>query len=189
MKKVKIITLPNPILRMESKRVGNIDKKTYEVIEKMTMALEYSEIDGLGIAAPQIGENTRIILIRVKEQRDKEGNIIQKAIPLTAYINPRITKFSREQVSIEEGCLSCPGLFAEVIRPKKVRFETTEVDGKTKKINASGLFARVLQHEIDHLDGIIFLDHVKDKTKIRKVDAIEREKGNAKRREERSKKL
>lgn len=187
MKKVEILTDPNPILRKEAKKVEKIDGNTKKVIEKMILALECSDIDGLGIAAPQVGESVRIILVRVLERRDKNGKIIQEAIPLTAYINPRIAKFSKEKIYIEEGCLSCPGLFTDIERPKKIRLEATGIDGKVKKINASGLFARVLQHEVDHLDGILFLDYVTDKSKIRKIVSTEYDKERLKRNEKRSK--
>ncbi len=187
MKKVEIITSPNPILRKKAKEVEKIDVNAMEIIEDMILALESSEIEGLAIAAPQIGKSVRIIIVRVREQRDKEGKIIQKAIPLTAYINPKITRFSKEKVSIEEGCLSCPNLYGEVDRPKKVRLEAKDIKGKKIKINASGLLARVFQHEIDHLDGILFIDKVIDKSKIREIDPVEREKEKSKRRSQNEK--
>lgn len=169
MKKVEIITSPNPILRKKAKEVEKIDKNVEKVIKNMTLALESSEVEGLAIAAPQIGESVRIILVRVREQRDKEGKLIQKAIPLTAYINPQITKFSKEKISLEEGCLSCPYLYGKVARPKKVRLESINTQGKKVKVNASGLLARIFQHEVDHLDGILFIDLITDKKTIRKA--------------------
>lgn len=189
MKKVEIITSPNPILRKKAKEVEKIDINVEKVIENMALALESSEVEGLAIAAPQIGKSVRIILIKVREQRDKDDKIIQKAIPLTAYINPQITRYSKEKVSLEEGCLSYPNLYGEVERPKKVRLEATDTKGKKVKVNASGLLARVFQHEVDHLDGILFIDKVIDKSKIREIDPIEREKGKLKRREEQNRKL
>ncbi len=170
MKKIEILTEPNPILRKKSKKVETIDERVTKVIREMTSALENSEIEGLAIAAPQIGRNVRIILVRVNEQKDEKGKIIQKAIPLTAYINPEITKFSRETIELEEGCLSCPYLYGPVIRPKKVRLEALDKKGKKIKANASGLLARIFQHEIDHLNGILFIDKISDRKKLRKAD-------------------
>jgi len=169
MKKVKILTDPNPILRKKSKEVEKIDDKAKKVIEKMTSALETSEIEGLAIAAPQVGESVRIILIQVREQKDEEGKIIQKAIPLTAYINPIITKYSKDKTILEEGCLSIPYHYGPVERPKKIRFEATTAEGKKIKKNAAGILAKIVQHEVDHLDGILFADRMADKSKLKKV--------------------
>lgn len=181
MKKVEIITLPNPILRKKAREIEKIDEKVVKVIENMTLALEASEIEGLAIAAPQIGESVRIILVRVNEARDKNGKVIQKAIPLTAYINPVITKLSKDKLVVDEGCLSYPGYFGPVERPRKIRFEATVLNGKKVKISASGLLARIVQHEVDHLDGILFIDRVLDKSKLTKGGSEDvREKRNKK---------
>ncbi len=171
MKKVEILTEPSPILRRKAKRAEKVNDEVKKTIGEMTSALENSEIEGLAIAAPQIGKSVRIILVRVNEQRDEKGKVIQKAIPLTAYINPEIVKFSKETIELEEGCLSCPNLYGPVIRPKKVRLEALNEKGKKIKINASGLLARIFQHEIDHLNGILFIDKISDKKKLRKADA------------------
>ncbi|MDO8507407.1 MAG: peptide deformylase [bacterium] len=173
MKKVEILASPNPILRKKSKEVEKIDEKIKTVIENMTIALEASEIEGLAIAAPQIGESVRIILVRVNEARDKDGKLIQKAIPLTAFINPVITKLSKDKVILDEGCLSYPGYFGPVERPKKIRFEAITIGGKREKMNASGLLARIVQHEVDHLDGILFIDLITDKSKLTKGGDID----------------
>ncbi|RJO60834.1 peptide deformylase [candidate division WS5 bacterium] len=176
MKKVEILTFPNPILRKKAKEVEKIDKKVESIIERMILALESSEIEGLAIAAPQIGESIRLILVRVREQRDKDGNIIQKEIPLTAYINPEITKFSKEKTIMEEGCLSYPNHYGPVERPKKIRFEATLINGKGVKKSASGILAKIIQHEVDHLDGILFIDKLTDKSKLKKVEPKNDEK-------------
>lgn len=169
MKMIEIITFPNPILRKKAKPVQKIDERVKKVIENMTLALEQSEIEGLAIAAPQIGESIRIILIRVNEQRDSEGKLVQKEIPLTAYINPAITKCSKEKNILEEGCLSYPNYYGPVERPVKIRFEAVTVDGKKVKKNAAGILAKIVQHEVDHLEGILFIDRMDDKSKLRKA--------------------
>lgn len=170
MEKYKIITLPNPILRKKAKKVEKIDESIKTIIKNMICALDMSEIAGLAIAAPQIGESIRVIVVRVNEAKDNDGNIIQKEIPLTVYINPTIIKYSKEKVVSEEGCLSYPYYYGPVERAKKVRFEAMNNKGKNVKTNASGLFARIVQHEVDHLDGILFIDKVTDKSKLRKVE-------------------
>jgi peptide deformylase len=170
MKKVEILTLPSPILRKKAKKIDKIDKKTEATIKKMIRALKASEIEGLAIAAPQIGESIRLIVVRVREQRDKDGKIIQKEIPLTAYINPEITKFSKEKCVLEEGCLSCPNYYGPVERPAKIKFEATTIEGKKIKRSTAGILAKIIQHEVDHLDGILFIDRVTDKSKLRKVE-------------------
>lgn len=175
MNKIEILTLPNPILRKKAKEVEKINENVKTVIENMTLALESSEIEGLAIAAPQIGESVRIILIRVREQRDKEGIIIQKEIPLTAYINPVITKFSKEKKILEEGCLSYPNYYGSVERSSKIRFEATTMSGKKIKKNAAGILAKIVQHEVDHLDGILFIDYITDKSKLKKTKSKDEE--------------
>lgn len=186
MQKVEILIHPNPILRKKAKEVGKIDSKVKKVIEQMTLALESSEIEGLALAAPQIGESMRIILVQVKERRDRDNKIIQKAIPLTAYINPIITKYSKERTVLEEGCLSVPYYYGPVERPKKIRFEAISISGKPVKKSTGEILAKIIQHEVDHLDGILFIDRVKDKSKIRKAEK-ESEEERLKRIEERSK--
>ncbi len=169
MKPYKILTIPNPILRKESKEITALDEKTLNLAERMLFTLTENKL-GLALAAPQIGENVRMIVIGVNEQRDTEGKIIQKAIPLAAYINPVITKFSKEKEIDEEGCMSYIGYYGPVERSKKVKFKAMDINGKEVKKNASGLLARIIQHEVDHLDGILFVDRLTDKNKLRKVE-------------------
>lgn len=173
---VKILTLPNPILREKAKEVEKIDDKVKKIIENMIQALESSEIEGLAIAAPQIGESVRVVIIRVNEQRDDDGKIVQKEIPLTAYINPVITKFSKEKSTLEEGCLSLPYYYGPVERPKKIKFEALSLEGEKIRKNTAGILAKIIQHEVDHLDGILFIDHMKDKSKLKKVERQEGER-------------
>lgn len=169
MKKTKILTLPNPILRQVAKEVGKMDENVQDIIERMKFAIEKEDI-GLGLAAPQIGESLRIITIRAREIRDENGKLLQKEIPLIILVNPKVTKFSKDKVVVDEGCLSYPGIFGKVERPKKVKVEAISENGKKVKINASGLLARIIQHEVDHLNGILFIDYIKDQSKLEKMD-------------------
>lgn len=110
---------------------------------------------GIGLAAPQIGENIRLIIVNVKD-----GSIIM--------INPKITNKSLAKEYGEEGCLSIPGVFGQVKRSKKITCKYLDMQGKTIKITALGFLARVIQHEIDHLDGILFIEKAKDITNVNK---------------------
>lgn len=144
----KIITYPNEILRKRSKKISNLRDSQ---IQKLAQALKelMKEEDGLGLAAPQIGSNLRLIAINTKN-----GDQI--------FINPKIywkTFFKKE--ILEEGCLSVPDVFGLVKRSKKVWLKYQNLSGEKIKIMAEGLLARVFQHEIDHLNGILFIDKVK----------------------------
>lgn len=169
MKKVKILTEPNPILRKKAKKIEKIDPKVKTIIDKMVTVLDSNEWS-LGLAAPQIGESLRIIAIMARETRNKEGKLIHKAIPLSIFINPEIIKFSKNKIVDDEGCFSYPGYFGPVERPSKIRFVALTPENKQVKINASGLLARIVQHEIDHLNGILFIDRIEDKNKLKKLN-------------------
>ena len=122
------------------------DASTQTLIDNMIATMW--EADGVGIAAPQIGESVRIIIVVSGAE----------ALPL---INPIITKRSFRQEIIEEGCLSVPGLFGPVKRSSKVRCQAYDRGGKSLTLNADGLMARIIQHEVDHLNGILFIDRAK----------------------------
>jgi len=151
-KQLNIITQPNPILRKKSKEIdiNNIDKKVRELNQNMRAKL--SSLNGAGLAAPQIGKNIRLIIVNTKD-----GHL--------SMINPCITWKSKEQEIGEEGCFSVVNengeiIFGNVSRCKEVKCEYFDINGDKIKIEAEGLFARVIQHEIDHLDGILFIDKV-----------------------------
>lgn len=107
------------------------------------------EYDGIGIAAPQVGMTKRAIVIS-KDYAAGERHLV--------LINPRITALSKRTASMEEGCLSVPGVVGMVERPVKARVKASFPDGSTADIKAKGMLARILQHEIDHLDGVLFID-------------------------------
>lgn len=134
------------LLRKKSRPVEIIDEKIIQLLEDMHETLKNAQ-DGIGLAAPQIGILKRLIVIDLTE----EGGEVYKLI------NPVIVKSKGEQVCTE-GCLSVPGLQGNVTRPKEVVVEALDVNGKKVKIKASDLLAIVLSHEIDHLDGILFID-------------------------------
>jgi len=163
MAKLTILTDPNPRLREASKDVLKIDDQTKAEITEMLALLR--TLPGYGLAAPQVGLTKRIIIIE-NNQVDEEGNPMDGAIPLMILINPVITKYSTKKCSFEEGCFSVPLYRGDVIRPMKIRVTAQNEKGEKVQINASGLLARVLQHEIDHLDGILFTDLIEDKNTL-----------------------
>jgi peptide deformylase len=147
--KLKIIKDPNPILRQKAAKIKDpLAKKIQELILNMFEILHLSK--GIGLAAPQVGKSLRLCIIEV------EG--VQYAL-----INPKITAKSRKKVLADEGCLSFPGQFFQISRYSDVQVRYTDKNGKPGKIKGQGLLARALQHEIDHLDGILFIDKIKKK--------------------------
>ncbi|MFH1662170.1 MAG: peptide deformylase [Candidatus Falkowbacteria bacterium] len=144
-----IITNPNPILRKKSQEIKKDEIKSKQFQEIcFDMEKTMKEKDGAGLAAPQIGKNIRLIAV----------NSDNGAINM---INPEITKKSWAKELGEEGCLSVPDVFLKIKRHKKVNCKYLDINGNEKKIKACGMLARVIQHEIDHLDGILFIDYEK----------------------------
>lgn len=153
---VEIVTVDSPkagLLRRKAKPVGRVTKEIRELIDGMTAAMH--EARGVGLAAPQVGVGKRVIIAEVEER-------------LHVVVDPRIVKAQGEALGIE-GCLSIPGVVAEVPRSARVVVKGKNRRGRGITITAEGLLARVLQHEVDHLDGILFLDRVVDKATIREV--------------------
>jgi peptide deformylase len=155
---LEILVNPNPILRKKSDKI-----KTKEITEQkmrefaMDMVETMKEKDGVGLAAPQVGKNIRLATISTKDDT-------------LIMFNPKIIKKSFWKDWDEEGCLSVPFYFGEVKRHKSIVCVFNDIDGKEKKIRAYGFLARVIQHETDHLDGILFIDKVKN---LKKIDEAE----------------
>lgn len=146
---LKIIKYPNDFLRCKTREVKIEelnDPKIRRLILNMVRMMETEK--GVGLAAPQVGSDLRVCTIAA------DGEIF-------VLVNPKIKSFSRKKDVFEEGCLSFPGKFFPVERPIKVKVQARDIKGKKVKIKADGLFARVLQHEIDHLDGILVIDRTK----------------------------
>jgi len=152
---------PDPILRKKAALVEEIDDGVHAIIQDMfdTMEDEF----GVGLAAPQIGISRRIITVSINE----------KGFEHLALVNPVIVRASGETVVSEEGCLSIPRINADVERPRKVVVHGTTRNGRAVEIDASGLLARVLQHEIDHLNGVLFIDRLSEKEKKRTKPEID----------------
>lgn len=156
----KVITTPDPRLRMKSRKVNQITDDAHTIIADMLKAsLDWEDKHpfelSAAIAAPQLGVNQRIILVR-DDLDDKKNN------SFTALINPEVIKTEGKIQRDYEGCLSVPEIYGLVPRPKKVKIKALLEDGHEVRIKAEGYLARCLMHEIDHLNGILFIDHIKD---------------------------
>ncbi len=149
---LEILTLPDPILRQKSAPVETVDDATRHFMDAMLKTMY--EAPGIGLAAIQVGEPRRIITIDIARDEEEEKT------PLFL-INPEIVWVSEEERSTyEEGCLSIPDYYAEVERPAKVRVRYIDYQGKEQEQEAEGLLATCVQHEIDHLNGVLFIDYL-----------------------------
>lgn len=158
-----IISLPNKHLRERSKRVGVIAPETHTLIENMCSAtLDWEDSRnheiGVALAAVQIDHMQRVVVVR-NNFNDKTDRTFQ------IFINPEITKFEGKIEEDYEGCLSIKDVYGKVPRYVKVRVKALGINGKEIRITAEGFLARVFQHEIDHTNGIVFIDHIKDNPK------------------------
>ncbi|MBQ9017460.1 peptide deformylase [Candidatus Saccharibacteria bacterium] len=157
---MEIITTPDARLREKSEKVGTIDDEVLDVIAKMRqLSLDWEKEHpyelSAAMAAPQIGILKRIIIVR-DDMEDK------KNATFTALINPVVVRAEGKTVRDFEGCLSVPQIYGKVPRPFKVRIKAKLEDGTEVRIKATGELARTLLHEIDHLDGVLFIDHIRD---------------------------
>lgn len=149
---LKIIINPNPILRKKSQNVTDVlSDKIQKLIPEMIETMKAK--DGVGLAAPQVGENIRLLVVGYK---DKD----------LAIINPKILKKSILKEWDEEGCLSIPNKYGQVRRHKSITLKYLNEKGEEETLKANGLLARIIQHEIDHLDGILFIDKARNVTDI-----------------------
>ena len=165
----KILPADDPRLRRRAKRVKRIDGSLQALIDDMIETMH--AVQGLGLAAPQVGVPLRVIVIELL--KDEEEPLSGKPIVLC---NPEIVKAKGEDEAIE-GCLSVPGYIGEVKRAAAVTVKGRNREWKEMRIKAKGLLARALQHEIDHLDGILFVDHLESLDKLRRIEPQEERRG------------
>lgn len=142
--------VPDPVLRKSALPVENITDKTLQLLDDMAETMY--DAPGIGLAGPQIGELKRLIVMDCSRDDEKSE--------LWQMINPEVIELSEDNSTLEEGCLSIPGHTAEVSRPDWIKLRFTDIKGKEQQIKAEGLLAACIQHEIDHLDGILFIDHI-----------------------------
>ena len=146
----EILILPDKRLRLVSKPVAKIDAATKKLVEDMFETMYAAP--GIGLAAIQVGEPRRVVTMDLaKKDEPKEPQV---------FINPELISKSGDKNTHEEGCLSIPEYYEEVERPAAVRFRYLDLDGQQHEIDAEGLLATCIQHEIDHLDGVLFIDHI-----------------------------
>ena len=150
-----IRTVPDPVLRQKAKRVKAIDKSVRKLINDMQETLQTA--CGVGLAANQVGQTLQLIVLNVP------------GIDCKVVINPEVIRRIGSHV-VNEGCLSIPGYIGEIKRSELVRVKGQDARGKEIKLKADGLFAEVLEHEIDHLNGILYIDHLESQDKFRKLE-------------------
>ncbi|AMA09924.1 MULTISPECIES: peptide deformylase [unclassified Picosynechococcus] len=144
--------LGDKVLRQKAKRIAKVDDEIRTLAKEMLQTMYSSQ--GIGLAAPQVGVNKRIIVIDTDPENPANAPLV--------LINPEIKKTGKQLCSMEEGCLSIPGVYLGVIRPDEIEVSYRDEQGKPKRIKASGLLSRVIQHEMDHLDGVMFVDRVEN---------------------------
>lgn len=154
---MQLITYPNKILREKAKKIKTpIDKEILDMIPKMAEIMRNS--NGMGLAAPQVGKSLKLYVIDYDEK-------------LYAFINPVITAKSKDKILEDEGCLSFPKKFIPVERSRTVKVRYLDEKGNKCKIKAEGIFARCIQHELDHLDGILLIDNKQKNGKRRNTSS------------------
>ena len=157
----QIVTLPEPVLRRKAKSITKFDKELQTLIDDMIETMR--DAPGVGLAAPQVGVSERLAVIEYAEDEDDEDETEGTEKPakpkqLFVIINPEIVKTSEEKVNGIEGCLSIPGLLGEVERYEALQVKALNRYGKPVKLKVDGWMARIFQHEIDHLNGVLFTD-------------------------------
>jgi len=146
----EIIKLPDNRLRLVSEPVKKIDAGTRKLIEEMFETMYAAP--GIGLAAIQVGVAKRVVTMDLSKKEEERAPQV--------FINPEITWASEEKATREEGCLSIPDYYEEVERPERVKVKYLDLDGKTHEVDANGMLATCLQHEIDHINGTLFIDHI-----------------------------
>jgi len=150
-----ILKYPDPVLRRKAKRVSHVDKSLNRLIDDMIETMY--QASGAGLAAPQVGVSLKIAVIGIPEEE------------VIVLVNPELVKKSGERVVIE-GCLSVPGYRGEIKRSEKVTVKALNRNGKAFRIKADDLLAEVLEHEIDHLNGVLYIDHLESTEKLEKIE-------------------
>ncbi len=161
---LKVVHYPEPVLRKRAVEVGRVDEHVLEVIASMFQTMY--EDRGVGLAAPQVGLAQRILVI------NPTGDPAQKSEEL-ALVDPVLVDRSGSSVRMEEGCLSFPGIFAEIERPDRCRVKALDPEGRAIELSLEGFTSRVVQHEYDHLEGVLLVDRMSPAEKVRHKAALE----------------
>ncbi|KAM6548725.1 hypothetical protein CsatB_020401 [Cannabis sativa] len=147
---LRIVEYPDPILRAKNKRIETFDDNLKTLVSEMFDVMY--KTDGIGLSAPQVGMNVQLMVFNPVGERGEGEEIV--------LVNPRVNKSSKKTVLFNEGCLSFPGIYADVRRPESVKIDARDINGARFSVNLSGLPARVFQHEFDHLEGVLFFDRM-----------------------------
>ena len=167
---LEIITAPDPRLKVVSKPVKVVDEAIRTLLDDMLETMY--DADGIGLAAIQVGIEQRVIVINFSDEEGKKNEPLE-------LINPELVWSSEEERSHEEGCLSLPEHFAEVIRSEEIKLRYLDRDGKKQECAANGILSTCIQHEMDHLEGILFVDHISAVRRnmiLRKLKKLRRQK-------------
>jgi peptide deformylase len=164
---MNILTLGNELLRQKAAPVKHIGPEYKHIAEELIKALH--EGGGIGLAGPQVGIMARIFAVHIEGDEPR------------IFINPSILETSQDLVKYEEGCLSLPGQYAEVIRPESIKIQAWNEKGRPFTLESSGLLARVILHENDHLDGVLFIDRISETKRERIIAKLEKAAGKTSR--------
>ena len=165
---MEILKMGDETLRQKSLPVQQIDDQLRSLVSEMFETLQKS--GGIGLAAPQIGKNIRLFIVQLE---DSDGMV---------FINPEVIKTSEQLCTMEEGCLSIPKVYEKVVRPKEITIQYTDLNGKKQIIKAESLLSRVIQHEADHLNGILFLDRIEEDVREKAIGKFQKLMNKAKKR-------
>jgi peptide deformylase len=167
-----IVVYDDPLLRKRSRQVRRVSPAIRELVDDMVETMHAA--NGIGLAAIQVGAPKNVVVVQLPEDEENPHGGI-----LYVVANPQLARKSRETEAGTEGCLSVPGLAGEVSRHRAVTVKGLDARGKPVRIKAEGLLARVFQHEIDHCDGVLFIDHIEDPEKLWTVKEGEEEAAEA----------
>ena len=162
----KILMEPDPILRQKSQPVDKVDDLTRKLMDDMLETMYLAP--GIGLAAIQIGVPKRIIVLDISKDPEKKEPMY--------FVNPIIVSTSKNNITYEEGCLSVPGQFAEIDRPDRCHVKYLDYNGNYKELKSEGLLATCIQHEIDHLEGILFIDYLSNLKKSIIIKKLSKQK-------------
>jgi len=151
-----IVIYGNPLLRKVCEPVESINQETKDLVSDLIDTLKKAH--GLGLAAPQIGVSRRVFILDL--------SAIDLTASLTVFINPEIIETSKQEIELEEGCLSFPDLYQKIVRPAVVKVRATDLEGNQFELEADGMTARAILHEYDHLEGILFIDRMSSLTRV-----------------------
>lgn len=183
-RRLKLLVCGHPTLRRRAEPVSVVTPEVRELAERMTVTMLENEVVGVGLAAPQVGRSLRLIVLATHEPDQpvpataSAGELLLGPRMPLAVINPEVVWFSPETAVRDEGCLSVPEVSGPVERPARVVLRATTLDGELLQVECGGLLARCIQHEIDHLDGILFVDRLRDEDRAAvapQIHALERQ--------------